>query len=408
MLMWRKLAGVFKQSPWAASWILLLVMLALFANVIATEEPLLVRENINRQKKSNRLMLHDNYRNAYLQKNDAYDKIIFAPVAYSPGVTDGDNLGLHSPLEENYFTNEKGEQQLLSSRFHHWLGTDARGCDVLSGVIHGTRYSLSIAFFAMIITAFIALITGILSGYFATEGMTINRFYFVMMCTGLFLSWFYGYYVQRYEIVSSLDKGVVPGMSHILFSLIIVVAIIFLFHKVAKFLILRFQNKKKIRIPVDGFVTRITELFTAVPKVILVISLVAISKPSVLTLIFVFGIMEWTDLSRMIRAEVMRLRQSGFVEAAIATGLSTRHIIARHILPNIFPVLAPVFLYGISVVILTESGLAFLGLGVSPGTVTWGNLIAQGKENIQAWWLMLFPGLMILFTVLSLNAIKKK
>jgi ABC-type dipeptide/oligopeptide/nickel transport system permease subunit len=95
------------------------------------------------------------------------------------------------------------------------------------------------------------------------------------------------------------------------------------------------------------------------------------------------------------------------VEAAIARGLSTRQIIIRHILPNIFPVLVPFFLYGISVVLLTESGLAFLGLGVSPGTVTWGNLIAQGKENIQAWWLMLCPGLMILFTVLSLNSVRK-
>ncbi len=406
--MWRKLAGIFKQNPFAVSWLLLMVVFSFLANFIATEKPLLVKEKINRQVESNSLLLHGNYRNAYLQNKDAYDKIIFAPVAYNPGITDADNLGLHSPLEKNYFITEKGVQQELPSRFRHWLGTDARGCDVLSGVIHGTRYSLSIAFFAMLITGFIALITGILSGYFAAEGMIINRFYFLMMCVGLFLSWFYGYYVQRFEIVSSLNNGVVSGVAHILFSLVIVASMIFLFHKAAKFLTLRFQNRNSITIPVDGIVTRITELFTAVPKVILVISLVAISKPSVFTLIFVFGIMEWTDLSRMIRAEVMRLRQSGFVEAAIATGLSTRQIITQHILPNVFPVLAPVFFYGISAVILAESGLAFLGLGVSPGTVTWGNLIAQGKENIQAWWLMLFPGLMILFTVLSLNSLRKR
>lgn len=406
--MWKIVTESFKKNPFAASWLLLMLSFAVFANFIATEEPLMVKKSTRQQEGSNNLLVQDNYRNVYLQNEESYDRIIFAPVAYGPGVIDADNVGLHSPLEGNYFTKENGAQQEMPFRFRHMLGTDARGCDVLSGVIHGARYSLSIAFFAMLITAFIALITGIFSGYFAAEGMIVNRFYFLIMCAGSFFSWFYGYYVQRFELASSLNDGIANLISRVLFSLVIITALLFLFHKVASFFIKRFQKRKNITVPVDGLVTRITELFTAVPKVILIISLVAISKPSVLTLIFVFGIMEWTDLSRMIRAEVMRLRQSGFVEAAIATGLSTRQIIVRHILPNVFPVLVPVFLYGISVVILTESGLAFLGLGVSPGTVTWGNLIAQGKENIQAWWLMLFPGLMILFTVLSLNAVRKR
>ena len=123
--------------------------------------------------------------------------------------------------------------------------------------------------------------------------------------------------------------------------------------------------------------------------------------------ILIFGFTSWTNLSRMVRAEVMKLKATNFIEAAVATGLTTKQIILSHIIPNIFPVIIPVALYGVATVILYESGLSFLGLGVAPDTVTWGNLLAQGRESMEAWWLILFPGIFIFLTVNSLHQLGK-
>ncbi len=96
------------------------------------------------------------------------------------------------------------------------------------------------------------------------------------------------------------------------------------------------------------------------------------------------------------------MKQEGFIESCIASGLSTSQIVFRHIIPNLKTVVRPLFLFGLATVILTESGLSFLGLGMGPDTVTLGSLLAQAKENMDAWWLMLFPGVFLFVTILSL------
>ena len=109
-------------------------------------------------------------------------------------------------------------------------------------------------------------------------------------------------------------------------------------------------------------------------------------------------------MARLTRAEFLSLRERDFVMAARATGARDFHIIFIHILPNAMaPVLVSATL-GVAAAILTESALSFLGLGVQPPDPSWGNILTQGKDNIQiAWWLSLFPGLAILFTVMAYN-----
>ena len=118
----------------------------------------------------------------------------------------------------------------------------------------------------------------------------------------------------------------------------------------------------------------------------------------------VIGITSWMGVARLVRAEFLSLRERDFVVAARAIGARDTRIIFRHILPNAMsPVLVSATL-GIAGAILTESALSFLGIGVQPPTPSWGNMLIAGKQTLgTAWWLSVFPGLAILFTVLGYN-----
>ena len=124
-----------------------------------------------------------------------------------------------------------------------------------------------------------------------------------------------------------------------------------------------------------------------------------------MNLVLIFGLTGWTDIARMVRAEMLKIRNSDYLQVAIGQGLPVWRIIWVHALPNILQPALVTILFGVSGVILAESALSFLGIGVPFDTVTWGSLIASGKENFNAWWLVVFPGLAIFFTSWSLNVL---
>jgi peptide/nickel transport system permease protein len=127
---------------------------------------------------------------------------------------------------------------------------------------------------------------------------------------------------------------------------------------------------------------------------------------SVVIVILVLGFTGWMGLARIVRAQVLSLREQEFVVAARALGARDLQILFRHIMPN---TLAPVIVYttlGISNVILLEAYIGFLGTGVQPPTASWGNMIQRATEKIDtAWWMWFFPGILILITVISINFI---
>jgi peptide/nickel transport system permease protein len=118
----------------------------------------------------------------------------------------------------------------------------------------------------------------------------------------------------------------------------------------------------------------------------------------------VIGLTNWMGIARLVRAEILSIKSKEYVLAAKAQGLPGRKIIFSHVLPN---ALAPVYVVatlGIGGAILTESALSFLGIGVQPPTASWGNILAQAKDNIEiAWWLSLYPGVAIFLTVMGYN-----
>jgi peptide/nickel transport system permease protein len=155
---------------------------------------------------------------------------------------------------------------------------------------------------------------------------------------------------------------------------------------------------------VDFWMMRFVDLMLCFPSFFLILAVIAVLEPSIWNIMVVIGLTSWMGVARLVRAEFLSLREREFVLAARALGASDFRLIWRHMLPN---ALAPVMVsatLGVAGAILTESALSFLGLGAQPPTPSWGNMLTAGRDSIEiAWWLSVFPGLAILFTVMSYN-----
>ncbi len=156
---------------------------------------------------------------------------------------------------------------------------------------------------------------------------------------------------------------------------------------------------------VDELIMRFVDIMLCFPSFFLILSLVAIvSKPSIYLIMIIIGLTSWMGPARLIRAEILSLKEENFILALKILRIPTIRIICRHLIPNaISPVLVNATL-GVAAAILVESSLSFLGLGVQPPTPSWGNILMEAKSTLGvAWWITLFPGLCILLTVLGFN-----
>ena len=232
----------------------------------------------------------------------AAERAVFPPIPYRPNQID-----LTNP-----FAPPSGE---------HWLGTDRLGRDVMAGIVHGSRYSLSIGF----VSVGIALVIGVLLGAMA----------------GFFGGW------------------------------------------------------------VDLVISRFFELMSAVPILLLLLTIAAFMRPNIFYTMILIGLTSWVGMARFTRNEFLKVRNLDYVTAATAIGLPNRRIMFRHILPNaLAPVLVSVVM-SIAGAILLESSLSFLGVGVPADTVTWGSILTEARSNTFAWWLAVFPGAAIFVAVIS-------
>jgi peptide/nickel transport system permease protein len=156
----------------------------------------------------------------------------------------------------------------------------------------------------------------------------------------------------------------------------------------------------------DAPIARLIDAMMAFPDILLAIALVAALGPSLATVIIALAIVYAPRLARIVRASTLVIRELPYVEAAKALGISTPHIMTRHVLRNL---LSPILVQGtflFASAMLAEAGLSFLGLGVSPEIPTWGTMIAAGRQYIgQADWMTLFPGFAIILSVLSLQMV---
>jgi len=157
---------------------------------------------------------------------------------------------------------------------------------------------------------------------------------------------------------------------------------------------------------VDAFIQRVIDTLLAFPYLILATALVAVLGPGIQNMLLALAYKEWIYSCRIVRSEVLVVKQCEYVEAAEAVGASRLHIIFKEILPNVAASTIVVSTLRIAWVILMEASLSFLGLGVEPPTPAWGTMISEGRRFINTeWWISTFPGIAILLTVLGINLV---
>ena len=308
---WKTVWIEFKKDRMALISLFLIIFLgfiAVFQNFIAGNKPILLIENGKVYLPavlSYPELSGVDVKKSYTDNNDVF--MISPPIKYSPTEND-----LHSILEP--------------PSAKHYFGTDDRGRDVLSRMVHGARISLSIGFIAVGISAIIGIILGAVAGYY---GGTI-----------------------------------------------------------------------------DFVISRLFEIMITFPVFFLILTILAFSNPSIYNIMIVIGLTSWTGIARRVRGEFLKLRNFAYIDGARVLGGSDLRIIFKHILPNS---LAPVLVsatFGIAGAILVESALSFLGFGVPPPEPSWGDTLSQSQKYVDfAWWLVLFPGLLIFITVTSLNLV---
>ncbi|MFN0118142.1 MAG: ABC transporter permease [Elusimicrobiota bacterium] len=155
----------------------------------------------------------------------------------------------------------------------------------------------------------------------------------------------------------------------------------------------------------DTFFMRLVDVMLCFPTLFLILMILAVfEKPSIYLIVGIIAFTAWAGLARMVRAEVLSVKEREYMLVAKGLGLSNARILFIHLLPNVISPILVAATLTVGSAILMESGLSFLGLGVQPPDPSWGNILTSGKDFIHsAWWLSLFPGLAILITVLGFN-----
>lgn len=269
----------------------------------------------------------------------------------------------------------------------HYLGTDRMGRDVAARMIWGSRTAFYIGFGSSALSFFIAILLGVLSGYFGNNGIRLNWCQIVFLLLSLPLWIFYWSEFSSVQFITLLMV--------IALGLIIYIC-----------LLLRKVSQLHIRLPLDTIIMKVIEIFNTIPGLFLVLSLFAVlNRPSILSVILIIGLISWPGKTRILRAEIMKAKQENFIKSAQISGVSQWQLILRHLLPNTISPLLIAVIFSFTSAILLESTLSFLSIGLPQDVPSWGGIMRDARDYFPAWWLALFPGLAIFLSVLSLNVL---
>lgn len=153
-------------------------------------------------------------------------------------------------------------------------------------------------------------------------------------------------------------------------------------------------------------IMRATDLFLAMPSILIALAIAATVGPSLTNVILLVGLIYWAPFARMVRSEALSIRERDFIQSAYAIGCSRTRMLFKHMLPNLANTIIVLASLQVAAAILLESTLSFLGVGVPPPTPTWGTMVADGRPYVQlAWWVVTFPGIAIMLCVLCINVL---
>ncbi len=280
--------------------------------------------------------------------------IIFLAIAWPFFSNDG--LAAYLPKAMTYSQDAVTDAQFEPPNSSHWFGTDIHGRDLLSRLFHGARISLLVGAVGAAVSLVIGVLWGAIAGY--VGGKTDNL-------------------MMRFV--------------DILYSLPSIIFVIVLFTI--------FESSLKIRLNgLQAFLEKTFQMTFETP----------INAKAPMFFLFIgLGAVSWLTMARIVRGQVLSLRTRNFVEASRSLGASHTRILFKHILPNVYGIIIVYLTLTVPAIILYESFLSYLGLGIQPPQASWGSLIAEGAQQINPiriyWWLLVLPGGMLVSTLLALN-----
>lgn len=398
-----------KGIKWHLRILLILLLVSFFAPIITNNKPIYFKLNDIHHFPAFKDLINPNHtiiidarvlNSSSDWRNMKYQSVLWAPLRNGAMARDPHNQDFQSPLKRSVYNDGKIKE--ITSQ--HILGTDRQGHDVFAQLLSGIKYSLMIGFSSIILAAALGILLGAVSGFYQNV-YKIGKGALIAICISLLPAWFYGFSIRSYAIIDGFQENAINGTLQILFSLLIFVGIIKLFTWLGKRIDKAFELGF-INFPIDNFITGITEIFSSVPSIIIVVTVAAITGgKSTLILIILLGLSSWPVFARITRGEVLRLKGMPYIESATALGIKKSKIITHHILINAMPTLTVAIAFGFGSVLLAESALSFLNIGVPDHTITLGALLRSGREHIQAWWLIVFPGAMIFLLIYLFNQI---
>lgn len=390
-----------RAAVWSLRFLAVIVFIGIFADFIANEKPLMCKYEgktyfpvLIDYKVALGGSMPQELNKIVDWKTANYEKVIWPLIPYGESEPDYANAQYVSPFED---------QRVDSKRWWHWLGTDDLGRDVMSGMVHGTRIAMMVGVVSMSIASIIGIFMGAMAGYFGDEKLKASWLSILFFFLGLPIAYFYSFQTRSYIISDAFANSLGTALFQVLLSIILFVLILGVFLLIANLIGRLFKIKKSVNIPIDIIVSRFIEILISVPRLLLIMSIVAIAKPSIMLVMVIIGATSWTGIARFTRGELLRVRNLEYIEAAQSLGYSEFRTIFRHAIPNsLSPVLIAIA-FGVAGAILTESFLSFLGIGVEPEVATWGKLLSMARDDFSAWWLALAPGFAIFITVTIYN-----
>jgi len=261
------------------------------------------------------------------------------------------------------------------------------GRDVFAGILNGSKIAFWVGLLSVFISLIIGIPVGLITGYYG-NAFKIGWIEFILV---LIPSLFFIYYIIYFR----------PDSIFLIIGLLLAFGLfkLALFYSFDRFL----PNRRTFNLPVDDMMTKIIEIFKSIPVLIIMILLLGmVSEPGIVSISFFLGFLYWIRIARYIRAEVLSLRESDFINAQKAMGNSDYSIMLRHCLPKALPpvLVAVIFLFGST--ILLEATLSFFGLGIPLDQVSWGSLLSESKNYLGAWGMAVFPGLCLYAVIASL------
>lgn len=266
----------------------------------------------------------------------------------------------------------------------HPLGTDLLGRDILSGIVDGAYYSLVLCMVTIFLSLIIGIIYGLVAGYFGDKGLKANSIQLIWSALLLFTLIYgvtYGFMGWGMGAIALLLWGAgCYGLSRV--------------------------GKRNIGIPLDIGIMKLVEVKNSIPALIIILFFAGLmGHMSILGLAVILAFFYHLTYARYVRNETIIQRSEDYIASAEASGIGSLRIMFTHLLPNVIAPLLVVVAFSLSSIILIESTLSFLGIGIGVEEVTWGKILAQARSKPSAWWMAVFPGLCITALIYAFNHI---